>query len=148
MTRVHSIDSAHEEVERRLVVDAPAARLEVPLGLHERIIDQLDERRPRPALLTLRPWMLAAASLLVGWMLVIASNDSGEPAKIELGPWTDAFKVGRWVAPSDGAVHQRVDAALIGEWQAMVTDASRAATTVLDGFARPLRGWNINDQAR
>ena len=135
-------------VERRLVADLPAAQRDVPAGLRQRVLAGLESRTQVRRGNSY--WMLAA-SLLVGWLFLAGLRDE-RPRDLNLDlavvPLRDAVEVDVWVASSADALHRRVDVALLGEWQALVTDASRAATSVLDGFVRPLRGLSAQEEAR
>ena len=153
MKRDDNLTIPKDAVERRLLADLPAAWREAPDGLAERVLARMDAgpeaRRAQPHLLAAAS--LLAASLLIGWLFVSAMTRETTPAPaldLHVAQLRGVVGVDTWVATSADALHRGVDVALRGEWQAMVTDASRAASSVLDGFVRPLRGLSLSEAQR
>lgn len=148
MKRDDNLMIPKDAVERRLLADLPAAWREAPDGLAERVLARMDAA---PKVPRAQPYLLAAASLLIGWLFVavmLRAADPGPALDLHVAQLRGAVGVDTWVASSADALHRGVDVALRGEWQAMVTDASRAANTVLDGFVRPLRGLSLSEAQR
>lgn len=138
MRSPESEQRAFDAFEAALVHDARAAQVERSPEFAQRVLASLPERErarrvPR--------WAVPSAALVAATVALTFFLDPPTDPEPPLLALRSKVDVSEWVTSSTSALHQSVDLALLSEWNAIVTDASNAASSIVDGVVAPLRGF-------
>jgi len=136
-----------DPLEQRLRRDAESYRQPAPSGLSDAVRTRLSEPVARQS----RRWfaLAAAVALICFGLMTLRSSPapSVPPSKLDFAQLRSALQVGDWVASSRTAVRDRLDEALVAEWDALVSDASLLARNMLEPIVRPVRELATSDSA-